>query len=198
MLNLLHGILTDNPLGLTEHQVIKQLQHQQHPFFAEADLHDPLSLFRTHFVLFNALYQLRDQLRSTSKLDLHISVLLIRLVSDANSLNIAQTAMQNSDPLRAYYLDLNHLQATDRSAAEALLYGSLHSLNPPAQVQEALAELGIEQPWHDLSDKVLRQHYRHLVSIHHPDRGGCTERVQRINQAMDVLRKHQQRHLSRR
>ena len=87
---------------------------------------------------------------------------------------------------------------TDRSAAEALLYGSLHSLNPPAQVQEALAELGIEQPWHELSDKDLRQHYRHLVSIHHPDRGGCTQRVQRINQAMDVLRKHQQRHLSRR
>lgn len=198
MLNLLHGILTDHPLGLTEHQLIKQLKDQQHPFFVEADLHDPLGLFRTHFVLFNALYQLRDQLRSTSKIDLHISVLLIRLVSDTNSPNIAQTALQNSDPLRAYYLDLSHLQATDRSAAEALLYGTLHSLNPPAQVQEALAELGIEQPWHDLSDKDLRQHYRHLVSIHHPDRGGCTQRVQRINQAMDVLRKHQQRHLSRR
>ena len=198
MLNLLHGILADHPLGLTEHQLIKQLKDQQHPFFVEADLHDPLSLFRTHFVLFNALYQLRDQLRASSSFDLHISALLIRLDSDTSSPNVTQTAIQNSDPLRAYYLDLSHLQATDRSAAEALLYGSLHSLNPPAQVQDALAELGIEQPWHDLSDKDLRQHYRHLVSTHHPDRGGCTERVQRINQAMDVLRKHQQRHLSRR
>ena len=197
MLNLLHSILTDNPLGLTEHQLIKQLKHQQHPFFVDADLNDPLSLFRTHFVLFNALYQLRDQLR-TNTLDLHISALLIRLGNYASSPDIARTAIQNNDPLRAYYLDLSHLQVTDRSAAEALLYGTLHSLNPPAQVQEALAELGIEQPLHSLSAKDLRLHYRQLVSTHHPDRGGCTQRLQRINQAMDMIRDHQQRHLSRR
>lgn len=196
MLNLLYGMLTSNPLGLTEHQLIKLLKDQQHPFFVEADLHDPLSLFRTHFVLFNALYQLRDQLRASSSFDLHISALLIRLESYTSQHDLPQTAIQHSDPLRAYYLDLSHLQATDRRAAEQLLYGSLHSLTPSAQVQEALTELGITQSWHELSDKDLRQHYRQLVSTHHPDRGGCTQRLQRINQAMDVLR--QQRDLSRR
>jgi len=189
-------MLTSNPLGLTEHQLIKLLKDQQHPFFVEADLHDPLSLFRTHFVLFNALYQLRDQLRASSSFDLHISALLIRLESYTSQHDLPQTAIQHSDPLRAYYLDLSHLQATDRRAAEQLLYGSLRSLTPSAQVQDALTELGIAQPWHELSDKDLRQHYRQLVSTHHPDRGGCTQRLQRINQAMDVLR--QQRDLSRR
>jgi len=198
LLKMLHNLLAEQPLGLSEYQLIEQLKSAQHPFFIDANLNDPLSLFRTHFVLFNALYQLRDQLHATHGLDLHISALMIRLQACSSHTNASATAVQSSDPLRAYYLDLSHLQATDRRAAEALLYGTLDKINPPEQVQEALAELGIEQPLHSLSEQHLRQHYRKLVSTHHPDRGGSTERLQRINQAMDRIRQHQKSHLSSR
>lgn len=196
MLKMLHNLLTEYPLGLSEYQLIDALRRAQHPFFVEANLNEPLSLFRTHFVLFNALYQLRDELHKTQNLDLYISALMIRLQANSNNSSAADTAIQAHDPLRAYYLDINHLQETDRSAAHALLYGGLHRINPPVQVEEALNELGIVQPLHSLSKQVLQKHYRQLVSIHHPDRGGCTERLQRINQAMDIIRTHQDRYLS--
>ena len=198
MLKMLHDLLIEQPLGLTEYQLIGQLRAAQHPFFIDADLNDPLSLFRTHFVLFNALYQLRDQLRATHGLDLQISALMIRLQAYSSIISSPGTALQSNDSLRAYYLDLSHLQETDRSAAEALLYGTLQRINPPLQVQEALTELGIEQHLHHISEQQLRQHYRQLVSAHHPDRGGSTERLQLINQAMDVLRQYQKSHLSSR
>lgn len=198
MLNTLHTLLTAHPLGLSEHQLIQQLKRWRQPFFLEADLSDPLSLFRTHFVLFNALYQLRDQLRATQTADIQIGALMIRLQAYPCASSASTTTVQSNDPLRAYYLDLQHLQATDRSAAEALLYGTLHRINPPEQVQAALTELGIEQPLYNLSKQQLRQQYRQLVSQHHPDRGGCTQRLQRINQAMDVLHAYQSRDLLRR
>lgn len=198
MLKMLHNLLIQQPLGLSEYQLITQLREAHHPFFKDADLNDPLSLFRSHFVLFNALYQLREQLRATQQFDLQISALMIRIQAYSGTTHSQSTGVQNSDPLRAYYLDLNHLQETDRSAAQALLYGTLDRLNPPAPVQEALIELGIDQPLHTLSEQDLRQHYRQLVSRHHPDRGGCTQRLQRINQAMDIVRKQQKEHLLRR
>lgn len=197
MLNVLHDILKKHPSGLSEYQLIEQLRRDQHPFFVDADLNDPLSLFRSHFMLFNALYQLRDQLRATPSLDLQISALMIRLQVSASPAHSSHTALQNNDPLRTYYLDLSHLQETDRSAAETLLYGSLHSILPPSHITAALIELGIEQPLHSLSKQTVQKHYRQLVSLHHPDRGGCTERLQRINQAMESIRNYQQQLASR-
>ena len=190
LLTVLQNILLDNPAGLSEHALIKRLKHQQQPVFVNADLSDVLSLFRTHFVLFHALYYLRDTLRASGRFDLQISPLLIRLQTASAPATAQQHALDLSDPLRAYYLNLDNLTDTDRATVEQLLNNSLTNLAPSQQVSDALAELGIEQPLHTLSEHDLRSRYRQLVSIHHPDRGGCTERIQRINQAMDTLRAH--------
>lgn len=104
-LTTLHNIFRSYPQGISEYALINHLKDMQHPLFAQANLSYTLSLFRTHFVLFHALYLLRDRLHSRSEFDLQISPLQIR-----------------------------------------------------------------------------------LVSLHHPDRGGCTQRLQRINQTMDTLR----------
>ena len=44
----------------------------------------------------------------------------------------------------------------------------------------------------DLSLGAITRRYRQLVSQHHPDRGGSHERLQTINLAMEVLRRHYQ------
>ena len=180
-----------HPTGLSEYQLITQLKQQQQPLFIEADLSDALSLFRSHFVLFHLLYSLRDTLRSAGHYDLLISPLSIRLQATRTVTPAAAQAIDISDPLRLYYLNLDHLSATDRSEVERLLYQGRSYFVQPPQVTEALTVLGIKQPLHELDTQTLRHHYRQLVSRHHPDRGGCTERLQRINQAMDPLRAHQ-------
>lgn len=194
LLATVQQVLQASPAGLSEYALIQTLKQQQHPLFIKANLGDPLSLFRTHFILFHALYVLRDRLRSVGEYDLLISPLRIQLHSLIVDDSTISQAIDRSDALRAYYLDLNQLASTDRAAVEQLLYGSLNRLTQSQQVTDALAELGLEQPLQSLSAHQLRYHYRQLVSRHHPDRGGCTERLQRINQAMDTLR---QQHLLR-
>ena len=191
LINTLQQLLEAKPMGLSEYELLKQLKSAQQPLFVSANLSDALSLFRSHFVLFHALYLLRDSLRSAGHLDLDISPLHICLLPTSKHSNTHAQMLNLRDPLRDYYLDLDNLMGTDRTAVEQLLNNSLASLKPSAQVSDALAELGIEQPLHTLSTEALRSHYRQLVSRHHPDRGGCTERLQRINQAMDIVRTHQ-------
>ena len=50
-----------------------------------------------------------------------------------------------------------------------------------------LFELNHEQTL-DLSR--IKQRYRQMVSLHHPDRGGSTERLQSINLAMEILERY--------
>lgn len=183
--------LRDHPTGLSEYQLITQLKQQQWPLFIQANLSDALSLFRSHFVLFHLLYSLRDTLRSARQYDLQISPLCIRLQATSAVTATAAQAIDINDPLRTYYLNLEHLSGTDRNEVERLLYQGLSHVVQPQHVTEALTELGIKQSLHSLDAQTLRHHYRQLVSRHHPDRGGCTERLQRINQAMDTLRTHQ-------
>lgn len=190
LLTTVQQLLADHPAGLSEYALIQLLKQQQHPLFINANLGDPLSLFRTHFIVFHALYLIRDTLRHAGSYDLYIDPLRIRLTAVTAAPTTQRQALDRSDSLRDYYLDLKHLASTDRAAVEELLYGSLTRITQPQSVTDALTELGIEQPLQTLNADTLRKHYRQLVSRHHPDRGGCTERLQRINQAMDTLRQH--------
>lgn len=188
LLHLVQQVLNEHPSGLSEYALIQQLK-SRHSAFAQVNLSDPLSLFRTHFMLFHVLYVLRDKLRHTGQYDVLIHTLNIRI--QAPSPTQPQTsAVGHEDKLRAYYLDITQLTSTDRDAVEALLYGGLTAMAQPDCVTQALSELELDQPAHSLSAQVIRQQYRALVSRYHPDRGGCTARLQRINQAMDTLRQH--------
>lgn len=46
---------------------------------------------------------------------------------------------------------------------------------------------GSEQP---LNLATIKHRYRQLVSLHHPDRGGSTARLQSINKAMEILERY--------
>lgn len=190
LLSRLHQLLLQHPSGLSEYLLIQQLKQLQQPLFIEADLSDPLSLFRTHFILFHALYVLRDALRLAGSADVQINALCIQLQTLTASTQTPSQSLDINDPLRAYYLDVTHLANTDSAAVEQLLSYGLNRLTQPQTITDALAELGLEQPLAQLSAKTIKQHYRQLVSRHHPDRGGSTERLQRINQAMDRLQQY--------
>ena len=50
--------------------------------------------------------------------------------------------------------------------------------------EEALAELGLKDP---VDDKVIKKEYRRLIMQHHPDRGGDTEKLQKLNDVIKLL-----------
>ena len=137
LLTAVQHILLDEQQGISEFALIQRLKQQQHPLFINADLSDTLSLFRTHFILFHSLYVLRDSLRAAGTYDVLINPLRIQLQPALTTPAAEQNALNTSDPLRAYYLDLEHLARTDRDAVEQLLYRGINQLSQPQAVTDA-------------------------------------------------------------
>ncbi len=93
------------------------------------------------------------------------------------------------DPLRDYYLNLNNLRDTTERDVEKLLASFWTRMQGGDEKRAALElfELNGDQP---LNLAAIKLRYRQLVSQHHPDRGGSTERLQSINLAMEILERY--------
>lgn len=135
--------------GVSEYTLISMLKKPPYAVFDEEALRDPLMLFKTHFILFNALYQLRSKWLRGGVGELDIHTLNIRLDSFAgrgagaaepkqemaqklapeptlapeDELAITESAHKIGphDALASYYLDWNNFEQTDEESVEALL-----------------------------------------------------------------------------
>lgn len=181
----LHELLRAAPAGISEFQLIQQLKARHSTHIPNLGLDDKLVLFRTHFLLFNALYRLREHLWGRQEANLHISPLCVQL----QPWRPGSVALAEHDPLRDYYLDLQHLRDTTEHDVEKLLSSFWTRMQGGDEKRAALElfELDGDRPL-DLASIKLR--YRQLVSQHHPDRGGSTERLQSINLAMEILQRY--------
>lgn len=179
------SLLLAAPAGLAEYALIQQLKQRHSSHLPNLPLTDKLVLFRTHFLLFNALYRLRDQLWRQQTYLLEISPLCIRLLP----YQAGDTALGEHDGLRDYYLDMSNLRDTDERDVERLLSSFWTRLQGGEEKQAALDlfELGEDIR---LDKARIKHRYRQLVSQHHPDRGGSTERLQSINKAMEILERY--------
>lgn len=181
----LHELLRAAPSGISEYQLIQQLKQQHSTHIPHLGLTDKLVLFRTHFLLFNALYRLRDHLWQTQAAHLQISPLCVQLLPwQPGSHELAE-----HDALRDYYLNLQHLRDTDEADVEKLLASFWTRMQGGDEKRAALElfELDSEQA---LNLATIKLRYRQLVSQHHPDRGGSTSRLQSINLAMEILQRY--------
>jgi hypothetical protein len=180
-----HELLRAAPSGISEYQLIQQLKQQHSTHIPHLELTDKLVLFRTHFLLFNALYLLRDRLWQSQAAHLQISPLCVQLLPwQPGSAELAE-----HDPLRDYYLNLQHLRDTDEADVEKLLASFWTRMQGGDEKRAALElfELSSEQA---LNLATIKLRYRQLVSLHHPDRGGSTSRLQSINLAMEILQRY--------
>ncbi|WP_287028124.1 DNA-J related domain-containing protein [Pseudomonas sp. UBA6310] len=178
-------LLGEMPDGCGEYQLIQVLRQRHCTLIPHLPLTDRLVLFRTHFLLFNALYRLRDRLWQEKSAHLAIGALHIQLLPYRSG----EEALAVHDSLRDYYLDLDQLRQTGESDVEALLASFWTRLHGGEEKRAALElfELDRDAP---LDLALIRQRYRQLVSLHHPDRGGSTERLQSINLAMEILTRY--------
>ena len=174
------AILRTHPDGLTEHDLIRKLAHDD-PAFGPGAYADELSLFQCHFILFHHLYRLRDDLWNKRQGDLAIHCLKIALRPCPDSAGLLPAT---PDPLRAYYLDLTHLEKTGKQEVLELLDTFWLRYTRHDQRTEALAALGLADP---VDDPEIKRRYRELAMEHHPDRGGEIEKLQAINAAMGAL-----------
>lgn len=185
------------PEGCSEYQLIQQLRERDAPHLPNLPLLDPLVLFRTHFLVFNALYRLRDRLWREHSHHLCISPLRVQLVPYA----LAAEQPAEIDPLRDYYLDMDNLHVTDRTDVERLLdsfwarmYGYRNGEAGAADCADnrraALEVFELDENAPSLDFGCIKRRYRQLVSLHHPDRGGSTPRLQSINLAMEILERY--------
>ncbi len=182
----LHQLLLAAPAGLGEYQLIQQLKQRHCTHIPHLPLTDKLVLFRTHFLLFNALYLLRDRLRSRQSAHLAIDPLCIQLLP----YRAGSAALSQHDPLRDYYLDLSHLRDTDERDVERLLASFWTRMQGGEEKQAALELFELSDSPQPLDLATIKHRYRQLVSQHHPDRGGSTARLQSINKAMEILERY--------
>ena len=177
----LFAILREHVEGVSEYELIRALHDCATIEFSAPAFEDTPALFRAHFLLFHALYALRERLWREARAQLVISPLRIHLLPYAER---SSSEIAERDPLRDYYMDLDNLERTNADELDELLGAFWVRLHAGEHRQEALETLGLEDP---VDEATIRARYRELAMAHHPDRGGETQRLQAINAAMETL-----------
>ncbi|CAD5107692.1 DNA-J related domain-containing protein [Zestomonas carbonaria] len=179
-------LLREEAGGCSEYQLIQRLKTHHSTHVPNLPLTDRLVLFRTHFLVFNALYRLRDRLWGERSGHLQIGALHIQLLP----YQAGVAALSEHDPLRDYYLDMSNLRDTSEEDVEKLLTSFWTRMQGGEEKRAALELLGLDGGTQRLDLAVIKRRYRQLVSEHHPDRGGSTTRLQSLNLAMEILERY--------
>ena len=174
--------LLQHPEGLKEYDLIQALK--PHGFFVVPgdSAVSTYMIFQVHFLLFHALYVLRNQLLASKQNWLEIGVLNIQLLPYQED----KDALITPDKLCEYYLDLNNLENTSEDDVNKLIASFWNKLGKHEKRDEALTALGLEDP---VNNNTIKETYRRLAMEHHPDRGGDKDRLQAINAAIKILLK---------
>lgn len=208
---LVDTLSTQKPLfqrGVSEYELIEILKKAPYQFFDDASLREPLMLFKTHFIVFHALYQLKRRWIEQGEGVLDIHTLNIKLNqesahSDKNSTHGDNYkdkesqdkvgAITEADALAEYYLDWGNFEKADRKSVDALLNAFWHRMasgNAHTFEQEDIADahalLGLPQDEH-VSLSVLKRVYKKALQLVHPDKGGTQQEAQDVIQAYQLL-----------
>jgi hypothetical protein len=177
------ALLRASPGGISELELLKRLHGTQAGALPRDPFADDLALYRAHFLLFHALYRLRDDLLARAGGILEIDPLCIVLRPYAAS---GADAPAVADPLRDYYLDLRNLKDTTAEDLDNMLGRFWTRYYANARRADALRVLGLSDP---VDDATIARRYRSLAMRHHPDRGGDTGYFQSLQEAVSVLRR---------
>lgn len=179
---VLLDLLRKRPQGWKEFDLLQALGDLGLREFRRDSRGGALSLYRRHFQLFHALYELRDRLRGAGEADLEVHCLTTRLLAYRDR---ASKIPALRDGVREHYRDDRHLRAMTEEQAEAMLAEGFERIAARQRRSAALAALGLEDP---VSQKRIRARFHELALCHHPDRGGDGERFSEISAAVAGLR----------
>lgn len=170
--------LKANPLTLTELDLLRGWHKQQEEVVA---IRQPYELFQQHFVMRNALYHLRRDIRAHYFLDMGLLYIRLHPASKADS-QIAHT-----DALADYYLDERNLTGETPDSVMAMLEAFFSQWQRFEQADVAKAKQTLELDSHATLAQA-KQQYRNLANIHHPDKGGDAQKFNQVQQAYQILK----------
>lgn len=194
-------IIENHSEGIREYELLQQIE-QSTTLFADLGSDPRLVLFRKHFLIMNALYQLQARLWQEDEVKLSISPLNIIIerkieqkTEKKDEANIETTTSSQSTEvddaaeakLAAYYLDWNEYDRTQAEDVEALLKGFYDKLHNHDDTQRALKELGLSS---NSSKTEIKRAYRQQVKEAHPDKGGDTKVFIKLRRAYEHLMSH--------
>lgn len=168
---------------VSEYQLIVQLREQG--WDLPTDAVDTLALFKSHFLIYHALYHLQSDYWEARQYWLEISALAIALhpMPDFSS-STALHCYQQDHKLRAYYLDLSNLESETVDSISELLNQFWQVYINTDERSKALAVFQMDET---VSYDDIKRRYRQLAMEKHPDRGGDGQQFQQINWAFGVL-----------
>ena len=177
------AILKTSPQAIKEYDLIQMLEQNgiEFPFDGVSN---EVALFKKHFLVMNALYQLQNDLLEDGYFltitSLEIKIDEIKDSSDSKNL-IDHTDMKLSE----YYLDWDNYENTSEQDVKDLLKGFWEKYFSQDKKAAALKILDLES---DVSLPEVKQVYRRLAAQHHPDKGGCHKRFIEIREAYEILK----------
>ena len=180
LLQTIKDFLSQQTNGISEYELIKYLSGLGNFDFLSSSPWSPEDLFRAHFILFHLLYSLRDRLLANEVATLEISSLKIELLPYIK----VSAGLAHEDKLRHYYLNLDNLLSTDSDDVYELLASFWNGLSRYENREQALETLGLADP---VDDEKIKATFRKLAQVHHPDKGGSTEKFQSLCSAAQSL-----------
>lgn len=183
------GILHQHPEGLSEYALLKKLESDGFELEGESGVSPDLLLFRKHFLIMNALYQLQPTLQEEA-FYLNISALQIQLIPTGNiteltnSTSLSQNNLAEADHLRDYYLDWSEFEKSSSKYVQKLLDSFWRRYLDDEHLQQAWTTLGLEP---ETPLPLVRKAYQRLARYHHPDQGGDPEQFRRVREAYELL-----------
>lgn len=182
-------ILHQHPAGLSEFSLLKILEADGLELATESEVSPDLLLFRKHFLIMNALYQLQPILQEEG-FYLSISALHIQLTQTdsatepPNSTNLSKNKLSKADHLRDYYLDWSEFEKSSSEYVNKLLASFWRCYLGEEHLKQAWTTLELEP---GTPVPLVRKAYQRLARRHHPDQGGDAEQFRRVREAYELL-----------
>jgi len=177
-------ILQKTPGAIKEYELHTLLGGKAFKQFVQGCSQD-LALFRKHFMMMNALYELHEDLRQEG-IYLHISALDIQLKKLSKLDAATIVADSGFEKLSRYYRDWQNFDQTSDSDVAQLFQQFWEKYLAFEEQEPALACLDLEK---GVSWVEIQQQYRRLCQQHHPDKGGDILHFVNIRQAYENLKR---------
>lgn len=187
LVGLILTILKKQPNGIGEFDILTALKKRL-PEFSQLSDDSNLQLFRQHFLIMNALYQLQTSLWQEENLILDITSTRITLLTSSQATPSGSSMLSDSvdAKLAAYYLNWDEYEKTDTDQVSSLLNSFYKGISLTGDRGEALSTLQFESD--DNPSKLdIKQQYRKLAQQYHPDRGGDQDTFINLREAYEYL-----------
>ena len=183
LLSIVFKVLKKYMGGVSEYQLVKILESVAPGFLEIEGESASVVHFRKHFMVMNALFMLRGRLVGKG-VRVSITPLKIKLVKETfEDINEA-AEVGLDDSLREYYEDWENYDSSDPSELKLLLNQFWDRYLSDENRSDALDILGLPV---DARWESVKQSYRKLATVHHPDRGGSSQQFNAIRAAYETL-----------